>query len=182
MRTIMLKYGFIAAAIMTAVIILPFAIRDPENLLENMGWGEVVGYTTMIVAMSLIFFALKEHRERNLGGVMRFRTGLLTGLAVTLVAALLFGLATAGLYAWMGPERTDEFMHAYIRYSAGADASPQELAEAMASYEAQRNLWLNPFFQGFVMFGTIVPIGLVISLISAAVLRPRASSRTISPE
>lgn len=177
MKRVVLKYGAISGGLMSAVILAPFFFQDPGAMLEEMRLGEIVGYTTMIVAMGLVFFALREHRDRNLGGVMPFRTGLLVGLAVTLVAAVLYGLATTAGYMWIGPERTHEFMLAYIEYSMGPGASADALAAAVAEYESQRDLWLNPWFQGFVMFATVVPIGLVVSLISAAVLRPKAVNR-----
>lgn len=168
MRNLVLKYGGLIAAILTAVMLVPLAFQTTDEMIANMELGEIVGYTTMVVAMGLIFFALREHRNRNLGGVMTFRTGFLTGLAVSAVAAVLFGLAAALFYAWLGPERTHEFMQAYV--AAKADDVPAELA----TYESQRGLWGNPLFQGFVMFATVLPIGLVMSFAAAAVLRTRS--------
>lgn len=165
------KYGLIAAALMTAVIIIPFWLRDPERLLEQMGWGEVVGYATMIVALGLVFLALREHRGR--AGSLTFLGGLGLGLAVTAVAAAAFGLATTGLYYGMGPERTDDFMRAYVEHTAGSEASAEELARALTEYEGQRHLWLNPWFQGFVMFATVAGLGVVVSLLAAGLLRTR---------
>lgn len=175
MRKIVFKYGVIAGGLMIAVMLAPFYLQDAEEMTANMRLGEIVGYAVMIVAMGLVFFAVREHRDRNLGGVMPFRTGLLTGLAVTAVAATLVGLATTAGTVWIGPERTHEFMLAYVEYSLGADAPPEAVAAAIKEYEASKALWLNPWFQGFVMFATVVPIGLVMSLVSAAVLRPRHS-------
>lgn len=167
MRNLVLKYGGLIAAILIAVMLVPLAFQTTDQMIANMDLGEIVGYTTMIVATGLIFFALREHRNRNLGGVMSFRTGFLTGLAVSAVAAVLFGLATALFYAWIGPERTHEFMQAYVV------ARSEDASAALAAYESQRGLWGNPLFQGFVMFATVFPIGLVMSLVSAAVLRAR---------
>lgn len=173
MRNLVLKYGSLIAAILIAVMLVPLAFQTTDEIIANMELGEIVGYTTMIVATGLIFFALREHRNRNLGGVMNFRTGFLTGLAVSAVAAVLFGAATALFYVWFGPDRTHEFMQAYVVYSLGPSATPDDVSTALAAYESQRGLWGNPLFQGFVMFATVFPIGLVMSLASAAVLRAR---------
>lgn len=170
-----LKYGLIAAALMIAVIVIPFWLQSPERRLEQMGWGEIVGYATMVVALSLIFFALREHRKRT--GTLSFRTGLALGLAVTAIAAAAFGLATTGLYYSMGPEETDAFMRAYVEYSVGDEATAEEVARAHREYESNRRLWLNPWFQGFVMFATVALLGIVVSLPAAWLLRTRAASR-----
>lgn len=168
------KYGLIAAALMVAVIVVPFWLQSPERRLEQMGWGEVVGYATMVVALSLIFFALREHRRRT--GRLSFRTGLALGLGVTGIAAGAFGLATTGLHYSMGPEENDAFMRAYVEHSAGPEATTEEIARAHREYESNRHLWLNPWFQGFVMFATVALLGIVVSLLAAWLLRTRADS------
>lgn len=173
MPKLALKYGSIAAAIMIAVIILPFWLRSPDELLAGMKWGERIGYATMLLAMGLVYFAIREYRERHGGGVLGFGKGLQVGTSVSLVAALVFGLATVALYTAMGPERIDAFMRLYMEYMAGEGATPEALAKALSDYEAQRQLWLNPWFQGLLMFATVLPIGLAVSLVSAWLLRRR---------
>lgn len=163
-----LKYGLIAAAILIAVIILPFYWQDPERLSESMRRGEVVGFLTMALAMGLVYFAIREQRGR-LGGRIGFGVGILTGLLTSLVAATVFGLATVLLYTAMGPERTHEFMQMYVQHAAGADE--QARAQALADYETHRHLFLSPWFNGLLMFATVLPIGLLLSLIFAWWLR-----------
>lgn len=160
MRKTVGKYGVLAAGLMSALMIGPYLVMDVGALVAGSAWIEVVGYAAILAAMTLVFFAIREHRERNLGGRLRFRTGLLLGLSVTTVAALLFGLATVLLYAWLGPEQTDALMQAYVERSGGG-----------TDYESQRALWLNPWFQGAVMAATALPVGVIVSLVSAALLR-----------
>ncbi len=177
MLKLALKYGLIAAAIMIAVIIVPFywQDQDPAALSERMKLGEIVGFLTMALAMALVYFALREQRSR-LGGRLGFWQGVLTGAATTMVAATVFGLATTLLYVAMGPERTYEFMQLYIQYSAGADEMAR--AQALAEFEANRGLWLSPWFNGALMFATVVPIGLLLTLISAWWLRSDGAQRS----
>jgi hypothetical protein len=175
MFNIAFKYGLIAAAVLIAVIILPFWFQnidaiaaDPEAFKARMRWSEVVGYLTMLAAMGLIVFALREYRAR-LGGSLGFAAGLKLGVLVSLIAASLFGVATAALYAAMGPEQTDAFMRIYMEHAAGPDPAAQ--ARALADYESNRGLWLNPAFQAFIMFATVLPIGVLVSLLAAWWLR-----------
>lgn len=170
MEKVVAKYGLGAALIMGALVIVPFWLADPADATTNLGLKEILGYATMVVAMSLVFFAIREYR----GAVDRltFVRGFAVGAGVTLVAALGFGLATVGLYGvLMSPDQIDGFMRAYVEQSAGAD--PDAVAAALQQHEANRRLWQNPWFQGLVMFGTVLPIGLVASTISALVLRAR---------
>lgn len=165
------KYGLIAAALMIAVIVVPFWLQTPERRIAQMGWGEIVGYATMIVALALIFFALRE--QRNRAGTLPFRSGLALGLMVTAIAAAIFGVATMGLYAAMGPDETDAFMRAYVEHKAGAAGNGEQPALVRAEYERNRHLWLNPWFQGFLMFATVAALGAVVSVLAAWLLRSR---------
>lgn len=170
MKDVIMKYGLAAALVMSALVVVPFWLGDPSNVTEGLGLKEVLGYATMVVAMSLVFFAIREYR----GAVDRltFARGFAVGAGVSLVAALGFGLATVALYAFlMSPEQIDTFMRAYVEQAAGA--GPEAVAGALQQYEANRHLWQNPWFQGLVMFGTVLPIGLVATTISALVLRSR---------
>ena len=163
-----LKFGSTAGAILIAVIILPFYWQDSEELIEHMRWGEIVGYLTMVLAMTLVYFAIREQRSR-LGGRIGYGAAVLTGLLTALVAATVFGLATVLLYTAMGPERTHEFMQLYVQHAAGADE--QARAQALADYQAHRQLFLSPWFNGLLMFATVLPIGLLLSLLFAWWLR-----------
>lgn len=35
-------------------------------------YGVVLGYLTMLIALSAVFVAIKRHRDADLGGVIRF--------------------------------------------------------------------------------------------------------------
>ncbi len=51
--------------------------------------------------------------------------------------------------------------------------------EQWAQYEAAREWFVNPWFQGAVMLGTVLALGLVVVLVSAMILRRRqAAART----
>ncbi len=170
-----LVWGVIAAAIMIAAIIVPFwfqdleaMLADPEIMKAAMSRNERIGYLTMFVAMGLVAVALWRHRAAQ-DGCLSFLDGLKLGTLTSLVAALLFGLATVVLYLALGPEQSDAFMRVYMEHAAGSDPAAQ--AQALATYESQRGLWLNPWFQGFVMFATVLPIGVLVSLVAALVLR-----------
>lgn len=156
------KYGLIIAAVIVAITLIPFLLQSPESRLQNMGWAETVGYAVMVAAFGLVFLALKEHRGH--AGDLTFRAGLGLGLAITGIAAAIFGLATTGIYYSMGPQETDAFMRAYVE-SSGAD---------LDQYEQNRHLWLNPWFQGFVMFATLAVIGAAVSLVAAWLMRDKS--------
>ena len=52
-----------------------------------------IGYLTMLVGLSLVFGAIKRHRDAELGGVIRFWPAFGLGLGVSFVASLCYVLA-----------------------------------------------------------------------------------------
>ena len=55
--------------------------------------GMAIGYTTMLVALSVIFLAIKHQRDVVNGGVIRFLPAFLMGLGISAVAGVLYVLA-----------------------------------------------------------------------------------------
>jgi hypothetical protein len=137
-----------------------------------MRWGEVVGYTAMILAMTATFFAMRAEAARN--GPLSFGRALIVGALVSLVAGVIFGLATWGFYAWWGdalPQALYEF------YRAKAAGDPAKLAEL----ETMRGFLFNRPLQAAVMAATVFMIGLIESLIGAVVVSRRPRAATASP-
>lgn len=163
MLSLSIRYGLIIGAGISALMLVPFYMLSPDERIAGMGSSEIVGYAIMVAAACLIFVALWEQRRRE--GMLGFGAGLSLGLGVSGVAALVFGLATTLTYYAMEPAEVDAFMRAYVEHSGGS----------LEDYEEQQHLWLNPWFQGFIMAATIALIGAVVSLVAAAVMRRSAA-------
>lgn len=70
MLRIILIFGTIAGLIVGgAGFCLTVAWADNP---PSMSLGAVFGYLIMLVALSAVFVGIKRHRDRNLGGVIRF--------------------------------------------------------------------------------------------------------------
>ncbi|MEJ0056670.1 MAG: DUF4199 domain-containing protein [Bacteroidota bacterium] len=91
MKKIILLHGLIAAVVFTAFMFgaMPFW-KDGTLTFEN---GDIVGYTSMVIALSMIFFGVKSYRDKHRNGSVSFSKGLQVGLLITLVAALGYAIA-----------------------------------------------------------------------------------------
>ncbi len=132
---------------------------------------EWVGYLIMIVALSMIFVGIKRYRDRELGGVIKFGTAIFLGLGITLVASVIY------VAVWeVNLELTD---HAFIdQYTESIIAGKQaegvegaELEALTAEMATLKQRYANPLFRVPMTFLEIFPVGLLISLLAAAVLR-----------
>ncbi|MBO6689183.1 MAG: DUF4199 domain-containing protein [Alphaproteobacteria bacterium] len=164
MFRIMLVYGAIAGVVIIGVMLAGMAM--------NGGAGSMVqGYLTMLVVLSLIFVGIKRHRDKDLGGVIKFLPALGLGVGIAAVAGVFYVLSwEASLqltdFAWM----EDYEQRAIAGYEAKG-LTGEELAEKVAAMEAMMANYTNPLFRLPITFLEIFPVGLVVALVSAALLR-----------
>ncbi len=56
----------------------------------DLNTGMVVGYTSMVVAFSMIFFAIRNYRDNLNNGSITFGKGFRIGILITVIASLVY--------------------------------------------------------------------------------------------
>jgi hypothetical protein len=131
----------------------------------------ILGYSIMLVALSMVFVGVKQYRDKILGGVIRFWPAVGVGLGIAAVASLFYVLGwEAYMYA------TDySFMRAYVESTIAAKqaagASAAEIAKFTAEMKAFEAQYANPLFRMAMTLTEIAPVGLLMAFLSAALLR-----------
>lgn len=175
MKAIVLKYGLLAGLAVDALMFGPIAVFGERP--DWFRYGELFGYSAMVLTMTAAYFAIRHARAQQ-DGPFGFSRGLAIGVGVTAVASLLFGLATYAFYRVMGDGFPQRLWDHYVAEIRGSGADAAEIARQLAEMEQMRPLFFNYAFQAAVMFATLFLIGLAVSLVSAAVLRRRAGPST----
>jgi hypothetical protein len=169
MKKIVFIYGVIAGIINLAVSYLVFVVLgDAFSHSQN----EVMGYLVMIVALSIIFVAIKQYRDKNLGGVIKFKTAFLVGLYISLIAGTIY---VANWEIYMQTAGSDDFIEQYqssmINNMKADGASEEAIQEQMEKNEYYKEMYSNTFFRILITYSEILPVGLIISLLSAFLLK-----------
>ena len=154
MKKVILTYGLIAGIFVSAMMLMSLAFKDSFDMTTGM----IYGYATMIMAFSMIFVAVRQYRNKFLGGSISFGKAFLIGLGITLIAAIFYVITWEIEFRFFIPEFIDEFVKVI--------PDPKEAAAYATKYK-------NPVFRIPTTFMEIFPVGLVISLICAAVLRKK---------
>ena len=170
MKNIAIKYGFIGSIVMMLGVMLPFWIYGVEM---ELGAGEVYGYASMILSLSAIYFGIQQYKS-ELGGELTFKEAFLFGTFVNFIAALAFGLFSFVLYQWIMPD----FLQTYLDYSIqsiqnDANLSQEQIENELKYINEGKDLWLSPAFGGLLMFGTVFPIGIVMTSVFSFVLKSK---------
>ncbi len=170
MKKLLLTWGLIAGLIVSVMMILTFGT---DIGLES---SEILGYTTMVVAFSTIFIAIRTYRNNYLDGSISFGKGFLLGLYITLIASALYVITWMILSETVARDYMDNyFREAIENLKQNAELSQTEIDTKIAEMEQFRNMYKNPLIKIGMTFLEIFPVGLLITLISAAILRRKAS-------
>jgi hypothetical protein len=169
MRKIIIVYGLISGLIIIGSALWGIELTDISG--DKVATLEYVGYLIMLIAMSVIFIGIKKYRDQELGGVITFSTAALVGLGISLVASAVYVTIWEIYLAQTDYAFMDDYISSSIAAQEAAGASAAELESSAASMEVMREQYKNPLFRLGMTFLEIFPIGLLITLISAAILR-----------
>jgi hypothetical protein len=167
MLRISLIYGSFAGLVVIAVLIAGLTVLRGESFMST----EWFGYLTMIVALSAIFLGIKRHRDEALGGVIRFLPALGLGLGIAVVAGVIYVAVWEIYLASSGYHFMDAYVAAVIAAKKARGVTGAALAAQIAQLDAMKAQYANPLFRLPMTFLEIFPVGVIIALISAAVLR-----------
>ncbi len=119
---------------------------------------EVIGYLSFFISLSFIYFGVKAYRDEQNGGQISFGKALGVGMLVALIPSVAFGIYTTIFIALQG----EKWMQWALE-----NMPPSQRSQ----FDANPELFTNPWFQGIVMFVTVLVIGFAYALISAFILK-----------
>lgn len=181
MRKIVWTFGIIAGLITVAMFIINIPANGAPVDFEN---GMLYGYITMLVALSTIFFAASQYRKKYTNGHLKFGKAFLIGLYISLIAS---GIYTLGWEIYYSNYATD-FVEQYLAFQREqlleSGLSEAEVQADIADQEGSMALYKeNRFFRLGMTFMEIFPVGLLVSLIVAALfalfLKPKSETATV---
>jgi Protein of unknown function (DUF4199) len=160
--------GLLSAGMMLATI--PF-IDDFTS-----GRGEVFGYTAMVLVALLTFFGIRSYREGAGGGRLGFGRAFAIGILITLISAIFYVATWELLYFEFMPGLGDKLQACMIEKAKNSSGPPEKVAEAVRQAEGFRAMYDKPLMNVALTFAEPLPVGLVVTLLSAAILRRREGS------
>ncbi len=165
-----LRYGILAGLIV-GVPMVALATGLDRHL--PLAWGMVIGYATMLIAFSMIFVAIKRRRDVELGGVIRFWPAFALGFGISVVASVIYVLSWEAVLAFTHMDFAGSYATALIEGQKAKGASAEALAKLAAEMDSFKKQYADPLYRLPMTFTEIFPIGVLVSLIAAGLLRNR---------
>ena len=168
MKKIVLTFGLISGAILAAMMFATMPFHDkigPDR-------GLIIGYTTMVLAFLLVFFGIRSYRENIGNGQISFKRALCVGLLIMSIASICYVASWEIIYFKFLPDFTDKYAAQQVARVRASGKPPEEIARELESMKNMMNLYKNNiFFNLGITFSEPLPVGVVMTLISALILR-----------
>jgi hypothetical protein len=114
---------------------------------------------------------VKSYRDKYLSGSITFGKAMLAGLMITLVASVLYALAWEICYHTVAAGYAEQMVVSHVEKLKKAGAPEAEIEAGRAKMEEFKTMYENPVIRFGMTLMEILPVGVVITLLSAALLR-----------
>jgi hypothetical protein len=163
------KYGLIGGLVVGIIDITMFVSMGDEP--HHLQYGMLIGYTVMLVALSTVFLGIKRQRDHEQGGVIRFWPAFGMGVAISVIAGIFYVVAWEASQAISGADFASFYAQTMLEQARSEGKSAAELARMSAEFAQFKLNYANPMWRIPMIFTEIFPVGVLVSLISAALLR-----------
>lgn len=177
MKKNVLVFGLIAGIIVTTMMVISVAMCYSR---ENFEGNVVVGYAAMLIAFSMIFIGIKNFRDKYNNGLITFGKAFRIGLYITLIASTMYVVVWLIDYYLFVPDFMDKYTAHVLRQTQEDGASQQELQKKTAEMAKYKEMYKSPVMVILLTYAEVLPIGLIVALISAAILKRRSRGPLVS--
>jgi hypothetical protein len=169
-KKIVITFGLISGVISSLLMVctMPFSHR--------LGYDKalVLGYTSIVLSFLLVYFGIRSYRDNVSDGHISFGKGFGIGLCITLISCVFYVGTWEVLQHTVYTNFMDDYSASMISSAQASGASAQEVQKKIVEMQQMKAMLANPVYNVLMTFIEPFPIGLLITLISAAVLRKKA--------
>lgn len=176
MKRVVLTFGLICGAIPSAMLAIAVPFADKIGF----GKGMIIGLTTMVLAFLLVFFGIRSYRETVGAGQISFGRALSVGVLIMVIASVCYVISWEIIYHNFLPDFSEKYTARAIENARNSGKSPEQIEQQIQQTKQMMTLYNNNiFFSAAVTFLEPLPVGLVMTLISALILRRREPKESL---
>jgi hypothetical protein len=167
MKKTILTFGLISGAFSSLMMVstVPF-----EHMI-GFDRAEYLGYTLIVLSFLLVFFGIRSYRDNVLNGQITFAKAFVAGISIALITCICYVVTWEILYFTILHDFMDQYGAYLIEKARASGASPAALQAQLEQLKQYKQMYENPLYNAAVTFLEPFPIGLAVTLISAAVLK-----------
>ncbi|MEP6591803.1 MAG: DUF4199 domain-containing protein [Gemmatimonadota bacterium] len=174
MKKFVWTFGLIAGGIMAAMMTLTIVFE------KQFGWGqnEVFGYTTMLLAFLMVYFGIRSYRDNVMAGSIGFGRAFKVGVLITVVASTCYVAAWEVSYHTVATDFVEKYAARSVEKARTSGATDAEVAATKAEMDKFAVQYKNPAINIAYTYIEVLPLGIVVTLVSAGVLSRKRNDPT----
>ncbi|MBA2746810.1 MAG: DUF4199 domain-containing protein [Flavisolibacter sp.] len=171
MKKIVWVFGMVIGALLSInmVIMVNLFYNNPD-----IKGTEFIGYAATVILFSLIFFGVRNYRNKQNGGIISFGKAFKAGLLIALIGSTMYVITWLFYYYLFVPDFFDKYISYILK-----ETPATELAAKTKEMEGYKKMYENPLFVVLITYSEVLPVGIIVSLISALILKRKTKNQPI---
>ncbi len=170
MKKLILKNGIISGIIVTVFMICGTFIFYKNT---NTQWSMALGYIGMLIAFSFIFIGIIQYRNSIGEGYINYWQGFKIGFFIALISSTFYVVTWLIEFYTVFPDFMEKYVEQTLKTATENGASEAQLEQQKLEMASYTELYKNPFGVTLLTYIEILPLGILVSLLAAAILKKK---------
>lgn len=168
-RNVLIFGSIIGAILVSHILYMVHLIYNKPDFQSN----DVLGYIFLFGVFSLVFFGVRNYRNKELKGFISLGTAFKTGALIVLLASTVYVVFWLFFYYLYVPDFLDRYIDHVMLEATREGATETELAATSEQMDQFRSLYQGHFMVGFITYMEVLPYGLAIAFLSSLILKKK---------
>jgi len=139
----------------------------------------VMGFTLMILAFSFIFVGIKNYRDKFNQGVISFGKAFKIGILIAFIASSIYVITWLIAYYGFIPDFMEKYAAHVIDQARAAGKTTVEINQQIAEMQDYKEMYKTPIGVILLTYMEILPVGIIITLLSALILKRKQATAIV---
>ena len=163
------KYGLLSGL----ALAIPMAIAVPLEHHIGARWSMAVGYTIMVLSFLIVFVGVKHYRDTECGGYLTFGHALAAGAMMMLISCLCYVAMWEVMMVTVEKNFAHDYTASMVKQAQNSGLQGAALETRIAEAHKFEVMYSNPLYRMSMTLLEPLPVGLVMALVTAGILRRR---------
>ena len=161
------KYGGLSGLVLAVAM----GVTVPFEHHIKASYGMAIGYTIMVLSFLIVFVGVKHYRDTDRGGFIGFGRAFSAGALMMLIACICYVAMWEVLSATVEKHFAHDYATSMVKRAQNSGLQGAALDAKVAEAHNFEVMYSNPLYRMSMTLLEPLPVGLVMALVTAGILR-----------
>lgn len=161
------KYGLLSGLVLAIMM----GVTVPFEHHIKASYGMLVGYTIMVLSFLIVFVGVKHYRDTECAGSITFGRAFAAGALMMLISCICYVAMWEALAATVEKNFAHDYAASMVKRAQNSGLQGAALEAKIAEAHKFEVMYSNPLYRMSMTLLEPLPVGLVMALVSAGILR-----------